>query len=135
MPQPTPPTLASISKLLDQKRDQKLKAQDQRTDQKFLAQEKHLNATMDQKLKLQRKEILDAIFKYTDKQFATKEELQELKEKISHLPTKDEFYTQMGKVMAELQTIRINQSVQTSQIANHSNRLETIETKLNIVTS
>ena len=135
MPQPTPPTLASISKLLDQKLDQKLKAQDQRTDQKFLAQEKHLNATMDQKLKLQRKEILDAIFKYTDKQFATKEELQELKEKISHLPTKDEFYTQMGKVMAELQTIRINQSVQTSQIANHSNRLETIETKLNIVTS
>ena len=58
-----------------------------------------------------------------------------LDEKLKNLPTKDEFFGQMGKAMAELQTIRTNQTVQTSQIANHTDRLEIIEGKLGLATS
>ncbi len=39
------------------------------------------------------------IFKYLDENFASKEDIKELKEKISHLPTKEQFYKKMDKWM------------------------------------
>jgi hypothetical protein len=46
------------------------------------------------------------LFKYIDETFATKEDLEILSGKVSGLPTKDEFYEAMDKIMSELATIR-----------------------------
>lgn len=55
-----------------------------------------------------------------------------LDEKLSHLPTKDEFYTKMDEVMGELKTIREEQAVQSHQLSNHSDRIEKIGSRLGI---
>ena len=52
------------------------------------------------------------------------------KEDISHLPTKDEFYTKMDEVMGELKDIREEQAVQSHQLSNHEDRIEKIESHL-----
>ncbi|PIS17661.1 hypothetical protein COT54_03470, partial [Candidatus Collierbacteria bacterium CG09_land_8_20_14_0_10_46_12] len=48
------------------------------------------------------------IFKYLDKNFATKQDVanlkEELVEKISHLPTKEEYYSTMDKWMKATST-------------------------------
>ncbi len=46
------------------------------------------------------------IFKYLDENFVTKDDLKELSDKVSGLPTKDEFFGTMDKIMKELATIR-----------------------------
>ena len=48
------------------------------------------------------------------------------KEDISHLPSKDEFYTKMDEVMGELKAI------QTHQVADQDDRLEKIESHVGI---
>jgi hypothetical protein len=53
-------------------------------------------------------------------------------EDISHLPTKDEFYTNMDEVMGELKTIREEQAVQGHMLSNHDDRVEKIESHLGI---
>jgi hypothetical protein len=54
------------------------------------------------------------------------------KDDISHLPTKDEFYTKMDEVMGELKTIREEQAVQSHQLSNHEDRIEKTESHLGI---
>lgn len=54
------------------------------------------------------------------------------KDDIGHLPTQDEFYTKMDEVMGELKTIREEQSVQSHQLSNDSDRIEKIESHLGI---
>jgi hypothetical protein len=54
------------------------------------------------------------------------------KEDISHLPTRDQFYTKMYEVMGELRTIREEQVIQANQLSNHSDRIEKIESHLGI---
>ena len=54
------------------------------------------------------------------------------KEDISHLPTKDEFYTKMDEVVGELKTIREEQPLQSHQLSNHEDRIEKIESHLGI---
>jgi hypothetical protein len=46
------------------------------------------------------------------------------KEDISHLPTKDEFYTRMDEVMGELKTIRGEQSLQSQHLSDHDDKIE-----------
>jgi hypothetical protein len=46
------------------------------------------------------------------------------KEDISHLPTKDEFYTKMDEVMGELKTIREEQTLISHRVSDHKNRIE-----------
>jgi predicted nuclease with TOPRIM domain len=53
-----------------------------------------------------------------------------LDEKLSHLPTKDEFYTKMDEVMGELKTIREEQTLISHKVSNHEDRIEKIETHL-----
>ncbi len=53
-----------------------------------------------------------------------------VKEEIKHLPTKDEFYESMGKVMGELKAIREEQEVSTGKLSEHSDTLEDHETRL-----
>ena len=54
------------------------------------------------------------------------------KEDISHLPTKDEFYTKMDEVMGELKTIREVQALQSQHLSDHDDRIEKIENHLGI---
>ena len=46
------------------------------------------------------------------------------KENVSHLPTKDEFYTKMDEVMGELKTIREEQALQSQHLSDHDDRIE-----------
>jgi hypothetical protein len=48
------------------------------------------------------------------------------------LVTKDEFYTKMDEVMGELQTIREEQTLQSHQLSDHSDRIEKIEAHLDM---
>ena len=49
------------------------------------------------------------------------------KSDISHLPTKDEFYGTMDKVMGELKAIREEVAVLGHQVSDHGDRLEKLE--------
>ena len=49
---------------------------------------------------------------------------------ISHLPTKDEFYTKMDEVMGELKTNREEQSLQSQHLSDHDDRIDKIESHL-----
>jgi len=51
---------------------------------------------------------------------------------ISHLPTKDEFYTKMDEVMGELKTIREEQALQSQHLSDHDDRIDKIEDHLGI---
>ena len=55
-----------------------------------------------------------------------------LDEKLSHLPTKDEFYTKMDEVMGELKAIREEQPLQSHKLSEHSDRIGKIESHLGI---
>ena len=54
------------------------------------------------------------------------------KSDLSHLPTKDEFYTKMDEVMGELKTIREEQPLLSHRVSNHEDRIEKIESQLGI---
>jgi predicted nuclease with TOPRIM domain len=76
-------------------------------------------------------EDLNAIKTLIDATFNEKFD-ERLDEKLSHLPTKDEFYSKMDEVMGELKTIREEQAVQGHQLSYHSDRIEKIEDHLGI---
>ena len=57
---------------------------------------------------------------------------EKLDAKLSHLPTKDQFYNKMDEVMGELKTIREEQTLQSHQLSEHEDRIEKIESKLDI---
>ena len=52
------------------------------------------------------------------------------KDDISHLPTKEEFYTKMDEVKGELKTIREEQTLQSQHLSDHDDRIEKIESHL-----
>ena len=52
------------------------------------------------------------------------------KSDLSHLPTKDEFYSKMDEVMGELKAIREEQTVQSHQLSDHEDRIEKVESHL-----
>jgi hypothetical protein len=54
------------------------------------------------------------------------------KSDLSHLPSKDEFYTKMDEVMGELKTIREEQTVQSQHLSDHEDKIEKIESHLDI---
>ncbi len=54
------------------------------------------------------------------------------KEDISHLPTKDEFYSKMDEVMGELKTIREEQALQSQHLSDHDDTIEKIGSHLGI---
>ena len=49
---------------------------------------------------------------------------------LSHLPTKDEFYSKMDEVVGELKAIREEQTVQSHQFSDHEDRIEKVESHL-----
>ena len=70
------------------------------------------------------------------KLFVTKDEsktaFSEIAEKISHLPTKDEFFARMDKLSAELKKSRENQDAISHRHTENGKRLDKIEDILNI---
>ena len=55
--------------------------------------------------------------------------------KLSHLPTKNEFYTERDEVMTELKTIREEQTLQSQHLTDHDDRIEKIESHLGITSN
>ena len=53
-----------------------------------------------------------------------------LDEKLGYLPTKDDFYGMMDKVMGALKAIREEQAVQSQHLSDHDDRIEKIESEL-----
>ena len=58
----------------------------------------------------------------------------EINEKLNLLPTKDEFFTRMDKVMGELQTIREEQLLLSAKSSSYGDRLTVLEQKTGIAT-
>lgn len=52
---------------------------------------------------------------------------EKLDEKIKLLPSKDEFFTEMSKLMGELKAIREERETQADVLSNHGDRLEKLE--------
>lgn len=48
-------------------------------------------------------------------------------DKLKGLPTKDEFYAKMDEVIGELKAIREEHPIMSSQIANHKERITSLE--------
>jgi len=69
----------------------------------------------------------------TKKDFIAIEEIvdrkleEKFEEKLAFLPTKDEFYTVMDKVMGELQAIRESNEMLNSRMGDHEDRICKLE--------
>lgn len=72
------------------------------------------------------------IFGYMNKIFATKEDLNDLREEFSHLPTKDEFYESQDKLAARLQKIDQQTDILPARVTEHEVRIEKIESHLGL---
>lgn len=46
---------------------------------------------------------------------------------LKYLPSKEEFFEKMDKVMDELKTIREEQTIQSHHLSDHSDRIEALE--------
>ena len=56
-----------------------------------------------------------------------RDQIDEVKEQIRGLPTKDEFYTKMDEVVGELQAMREENTIGSHQISDHEDRIENLE--------
>lgn len=54
------------------------------------------------------------------------------KSDLSHLPTKDEFYEETGKILKRLDDLEVEKDVLANRVAKHEDRIEKIETHLGL---
>ena len=75
---------------------------------------------------------LSAALRYFVTKVEFEEKINELEERISRLPTKDEFYKSMDRIMKELETIREEQILTPSHsdLANLEERVEILEKQI-----
>jgi hypothetical protein len=64
-----------------------------------------------------------------------KEEIQTMKRSINLLPTKEEYFDSMDKLMVEVKKVREEQEVIGETLSQHNDRLETLEEKAGVVSS
>lgn len=57
---------------------------------------------------------------------------EKLDEKLAHLPSKDEFYSRMDKVMGELKTIREEVAILSHRTSDNEDRIERIESRVGV---
>lgn len=57
---------------------------------------------------------------------------EKIEDKISGLPTRDEFFGKMDEMMGELKTIREEQTMISHRVPNHEDRFQVIEDKLDL---
>jgi hypothetical protein len=55
-----------------------------------------------------------------------------LGERLSHLPTKDQFYEKMDEVMGEVKAVREEQALQSQPFSYHDDRIEKTGSHLGI---
>ena len=96
-----------------------------------------LDSKLDSKLEANNKDLIDRLIVYMDKRFTTKEDFEGLEEKISHLPTKEEFFHRMDKITGqytefttEKAGIISKQSDQNDKLESHNSRIEVLESSL-----
>lgn len=53
------------------------------------------------------------------------------KDHIGNLPTKDDFYGTMDKLMGELRAVRDEQATQSHMLSEHADRIEKLESEQN----
>ena len=61
--------------------------------------------------------------------------VQKVEEKIDLVPTKEEYFNSMDKLMVEVKKVREEEEVIGETLSQHSDRLETLEEKAGIVSS
>lgn len=117
----TPVTLENIDKLLNK-----------RLDERFGKFEKKIDIKLDNKFnKFEKKiDIKLAIWK-TD----VDEQFEDVKQKISHLPNKDEYYEREDKTMGELKALRDEVAFTTDLYEKTNKRVNIIDKHLGITTS
>jgi hypothetical protein len=57
---------------------------------------------------------------------------EKIETRTRNLPTKDEFFGKMDEVMGELKAIREDRTIASHQLANHEDRITTLEEKTGI---
>ena len=62
-----------------------------------------------------------------------KDEIKEVKESIHLIPTKEEYFNSMDKLMGEVLKVREEQAVTGNVLSDHNDRLEKLEQKVGIV--
>src|SRR3990167_4054335 len=63
-----------------------------------------------------------------------KEDIGDLKERVSFLPTKDELYNQMDRIYGELKTVRQEQTFLNAQVSRATGQTESLEQKFQMFT-
>lgn len=58
--------------------------------------------------------------------------IEEVKDQIKHLPTKEEYFSSMDKLMKEVRASRETQEISGSQLSNHEERIGNLETKVGL---
>lgn len=58
-----------------------------------------------------------------------KEEIREVKEQVKFLPTREEYFDSMDKLMGEVKKVREEQEVIGGKLSEHSDRLEKVKKK------
>lgn len=94
-----------------------------------MATQKHVltKEELDKSLQKNREDIVDAIFEYINQNSATKAQVEELAEKINHLPTKDEFYEETARIYSRLDTVETQHAILADQVSRMSDRADQIE--------
>jgi hypothetical protein len=84
-------------------------------------------ATLDDKDLLNIKNLMEV----TIDEAIEKKELVSIKD-ISHLPTKDEFYEQTGKILKKLDSLEEEKDIISHQVSRHEDRIMKIESHLGL---
>lgn len=79
-----------------------------------------------------RNDIVNSITQYVDITFATKDDVEEVKNLVSHLPNKEEFFSRMDQISGEYQTFTIESKNMPKKISDLDERVTAIEDHLEL---
>lgn len=82
-------------------------------------------------------DLIDRFKKYSDQTFTTKDEVREiigdeLKQVVGSLPSKDDFFTAMDKLMGEVKAKREEQTTHAQQHVDINDKFDQVGTKLKL---
>ena len=79
-------------------------------------------------VQLARENIVDDILSYLKQNHVTKEEYEQLKLQLSHLPNREEFYTKMDQISLDYKAFQESEPLIAHQLSDHEERLSQLET-------
>lgn len=80
-------------------------------------------------VQLARENIVDDILSYLRQNHVTKEEYEQLKLQLSHLPNREEFYAKMDEISGEYKTFHESEPLISHQLSDYEERLASLEIK------